>query len=337
MSELVIVIADLYLGAEPEAAPAARGTLPALEALSRFAHVRAVEGSWRSWAAQWLGLARHAALPPASVAAAVAEAALGPAVWLAEPLSLTEGVGRVLLERRGRLRLEAAEAARLAEDFNALYSGSGLALTVLPGGTLLLSAPSGAAASTCDPARLPAAALAERLPGGPGAPALRRLGSELEMWLHSHRLNAERAARGAAPVSQLWIWGGGMAPAVPRPGEVLRGEVYGSGAYLAGLARLGGSACRALPPRLPEPPAPAPGRALYVLEVSEALQRLPRADLLGALGTLEEEWIGPALTAVRRGSLERLWLLANDRAWCLRPRDLWRRWRRSRAGLESLT
>ena len=337
MSELVIVITDLYLGAEPETAPAARGTLPGLEALGRFAHAGPLANGWRSWAAHWLDLAPYAKLPPASVAAAAAEAP-APALWLAEPLSLTEGVGRVHLERRGRLRLEAAEAARLAEEFNALYAGSGLTLTGLPGGTLLLGAPAGAPVRTFDPARLPVEALAERLPQGPGAGALRRLGSELEMWLHTHPLNAVRAARGAPPVSQLWIWGGGAAAAAPLPGTSLRAEVYGEEAYLAGLVALGGGALRAPPQAaagvLGTPPA---ARILCALEVSEALRGAGQADLLSALADLDQRWIAPAVTALGAGTLERLWLLANDRAWSLRRRDLWRRWRRGRPALEALT
>ena len=336
MSELVIVITDLYLGAEPETTPAARGTLPGLEAFGRFAQAERLPSGWRSWVAHWLDLAPYAALPPASVAAAAAEVP-APALWLAEPLSLTEGVGRVHLERRGRLRLEAAEVARLAEEFNALYAGSGSTLTGLPGGTLLLGAPAGEPVRTFDPARLPVAALAERLPQGPGAGALRRLGSELEMWLHTHPLNAERAARGAPPVSQLWIWGGGAGAAAPLPGTSLRAEVYGEEAYLAGLAALGGGALRAPPPAAAGVLEGPVARTLCALEVSEALRRARQSDLLGALADLDQRWIAPAVAALDAGTLERLWLLANDRAWSLRRRDLWRRWRRGRPALEALT
>jgi len=336
VSELVIVITDLYLGAEPETAPAPRGTLPGLEALGRFAHAERLSDGWRPWVAHWLDLAPYAALPPASVAAAAAEVP-APALWLAEPLSLTEGIGRVHLERRGRLRLEAAEAARLAEDFNALYAGSGLTLEGLPGGTLLLGAPAGEPVRTFDPARLPAESLAERLPEGPGAAVLRRLGSELEMWLHTHPLNAERAARGAPGVSQLWIWGGGAGAAAPLPGPSLRAEVYGVEAYLAGLAALGGGALRAPPQAAAAVLGTPAARRLCALEVREALGRAGQADLVSALADLDQRWIAPAVMALGAGTLERLWLLANDRAWRLRRRDLWRRWRRGRPALEALT
>ena len=336
MSELVIVITDLYLGAESGTAPVPRGTLPGLETFGRFAHAEPLREGWRPWAAHWLDLARYGALPVASVAAAAATEVPGPALWLAEPLSLTEGVGRLHLERHGRLRLTPAEAVRLRQDFNALYAGSGFTLTGLPGGTLLLGGPAGAPVSTSDPARLPVETLAERLPSGPGAGALRRLGSELEMWLHTHPLNAERAARGAPPISQLWLWGGGAGAAVPVAGAPLRAEVYGEEAYLAGLATLGTGALRALPEAAVSVLGAASGRTLCALEVSETMGRVRRADLLGALADLDQRWIAPAVAALGAGTLERLWLVANDRAWGLRRRDLWRRWRRGRTALEAL-
>ena len=335
MSELVIVIADLLLG-ELAQEPAARAPLAGIESFARLGAASPLERTWREWAAHWLGLQRYADCAPASIAAAATEPPPGETLWLAEPLHLTEGIGRLYLERRGRLRLDAASCARLAADFNALYAGSGWALAPLPDGTLLLGAPAGGAVESCDPARLPAGALEQCLPRGPGAAPLRRLGAELEMWLHAHPLNAERLGRGEPPVSQLWIWGGGAAAAAPRPGPAATGAVSGTEAYLAGLARLGAAAHGASAPEWPYGPAGAPGRALHVLEVGEALRRAPGADLHEALLELDRCWIAPAVAALAAGRLERLWLLANGRAWALRPRDRWRFWRRGRAGLQGL-
>ena len=335
MSELVIVIADLFLGELPPA-PAERAPLPGIESFARFGTASRLERTWREWAAQWLGLERYAGLAPASIAAAATEPPPGETLWLAEPLHLTEGIGRLHLERRGRLRLSAAQCARLAADFNALYAGSGWALAPLPDGTLLLGAPAAGALESCDPARIPAAALEACLPRGPGAAPLRRLGAELEMWLHAHPLNAERAGRGEPAVSQLWIWGGGAAAARPRPGPAASGAVSGTEAYLAGLARLGAAPYGAGASEWPYGPAAAPGRALHVLEVGETLRRSPGADLHEALAELDRRWLEPAVAALAAGRLERLWLLANGRAWALRRADRWRFWRRARTGLEAL-
>ncbi len=337
MNELVIVIADLYLERAPEAPPGAPGTLAALESLTRFARRTPLQHTWREWVAHWLGLARYASLPAASVAGAAVSLPRGPAVWLAEPVHLTEGVGRVHLERRGRLRLSGAECARLAADFNALFGESALQLTPLPSGGFVLTAPPGEPVHTREPARVSTGALAESLPQGPGAAALRRLGAELEMWLYAHPLNAERAGRGEPPVSTLWLWGGG-APCAERAERTSVARLPGIDAYLDGLISLGADTpCPPSPPHWPYAPGSPIERALHVLEVRDVLAREPAADLLAALAELDRQWLAPALAALRAGALQRLWLLANDRVWSLRARDLWRRWRRGRPALEALT
>jgi hypothetical protein len=50
------------------------------------------------------------------------------------------------------------------------------------------------------------------LPMESGADAYRRLTSEVEMALHEHEVNQDRAARGLQPINGLWLWGGGYAP-----------------------------------------------------------------------------------------------------------------------------
>ncbi len=56
------------------------------------------------------------------------------------------------------------------------------------------------------------------MPPGAAASLYRHRLSEIEMALHEHEVNSERAARGAFPVNSLWLWGGGRLPDVePRP------------------------------------------------------------------------------------------------------------------------
>ncbi len=50
----------------------------------------------------------------------------------------------------------------------------------------------------------PTPGLARGAAGG----TLRRLGAEIEMWLHEHPLNQQRrTGRGQLPVTTLWFWG----------------------------------------------------------------------------------------------------------------------------------
>jgi hypothetical protein len=338
--EIVIVIRDLYL--EPELVTDA--SAPGIEYLARFGDKAALPEGWRAWTAHWLGLPQYAAAAPASVAAAALEdAPADGAGWLATPLHLIAGLTSVHFDRRSLLRLPEAELEELAASFRDTFSGSGFDLRPLGGGELLLTGPQvSPPATTTEPARLVLASVAEALSMGGGAPALRRLSAEIEMWLHGHPVNDERARRGVLTVATLWIWGGGALAALraaAAPREIVD-AAFGSDPYVRGLWRLAAGETRPMPldwatviaePRLE--------RALGVVEVAELLHANASWRLADAVAGIDRRLILPSLAALRRGELDRLVLLANDRCLCLRRADRWRLWRRmrpARSGLEVL-
>ena len=352
MREIVIVIADLYLdreAARPVALPGSGASPGAhvtrgLGQLARLGERRSLPQGWRAWAAHWVGLPQYAHEAPASVAAAsLADVPADRAVWLATPVHLTAGLTSVRFDRRSLLRLPGAELAALAASFRDTFRGSGLALHPLASGELLLSGPpSSAPTTTLEPARVPLTSVAAALAAGEGAPALRRLSAEIEMWLYGHPVNDDRARHGALPVAALWLWGGG-APARSRPAaaRAIADAAFGSDAYVRGLWRLAGGESRPMPvdwsavidePRLE--------RALVVVEIAELLHARGDWNLTDAVAEIDRRLLSPALTALRRGELERLALLANDRCLSLCAADRWRLWRRLRTvpgDLETLT
>lgn len=349
MRELVIVIADLYLEPEPAARTAAApisgdgpdaGAAPGIQHLARFGDETMLPEGWRAWVARWLGLPQYAREAPASIAAAAladapaarADVRADRAVWIATPMHLIAGLTSVHLDRRSILRLSGAELAELTASFRDAFRGSGFDLDPLASGELLLSGPPQPASSTAtEPARMLLTSMTEALPAGHGAPALRRLSSEIEMWLHDHPVNDARARRGAVPVVTLWLWGGGAPPA--QRAAVARGldAAFGSDAYVRGLWRLAGGESRPMPvdwaAMIGEPRAQ---RALGVVEVAELLHANTSWPLARALAEVDRRLISPALAALRRGELQRLVLLANDRSHIVRAADRWRLWRRLR-------
>jgi hypothetical protein len=342
MREIVIVITDLYLDPDLEGRSgvnAGAGAMPGIEHLARFGDTATLTGGWRAWTAHWLGLAQLAHEAPASVAAVeCADVPDGRAVWLATPMHLVAGMTSVHFDRRSVLRLSPAELAQLVASFRATFHGSGFDLHPLRNEALLLSGPA-AAARTTEPARMLLMPLAEALPMGEGATVLRRLGAEIEMWLHGHPLNEERARRAAAPVATVWVWGGG-APALSHgpPAREITAVAFGSDPYVQGLWRLAGAESRPMPVDwaavIGESRAP---RALAVVEVAELLHANASWSLADAAVEIDRRLISPALTALHRGRLERLVLLANDRSLTLRAAHRWRLWRRAaRKGLEGL-
>ena len=347
MRELVIVIADLYLQPQSQSAPAhAAGEIAAagpaslggeaqsgaisIERLARFGDKHLLTEGWRAWVARWLGLPQCAGEAPASIAAAAADVPAGRTVWLAAPLRLLAGLTSVHCDRRGLLRLEEADAQALSASFADTFRGSGLELQSLGSGELLLSGPAKMApAITTEPARLPLKPFAESLPAGEGAVALRRLGTEIEMWLHAHPLNEQRKRRGAPTVSTLWVWGGG--PSLATRGAVAPeagAAAWGSDAYIRGLWRFAGGEAQPQPVDwaavMGEARAP---RTLFVVEVAELLRAHSSWQLTDAVAAIDRELLAPSLAALRRHELDRLVLLANDRCLSLRAANFWRLWR----------
>lgn len=357
MREIVIVITDLYLDPDPAGRPAARAAqemaprdpeasagsdaTPAIDHLARFADRARVAAGWRAWTAHWLGLSQYARETPASVAAAELAHAPPGAVWLATPVHLLAGLTSLHFDRRSVLRLAPAELEELAATFRDTFRGSGFNLHPLPDGELVLSGPSAATPpTTTEPARMLLASVAESLPTGQGAASLRRLSAEIEMWLHGHPLNDARARRGAPPVATLWVWGGG-APALSRsaPAREITDAAFGSDAYVRGLWRLAGGECRPMPVDWEAVIGDRRAqRALAAVEVAELLHAHASWTLADAAAQIDRRLISPSLAALRRGALERLVLLANDRSLTLRAGHRWRLWRRAgpRQGLEGL-
>jgi hypothetical protein len=334
-----MVIADLYLPHD-----AAGDTPPALAQALRWGTHTPLARGWRPWLARWFGRAELADAPVASIAGAGVGARDGGAEWLATPMHWVVGLRGVNLDGRAILRLPAVELAALAADFNAVFRHSGVTLRPLPSGDLLAHGPDASAARTVEPARAWLAGLAESLPSGAEASALRRLGVEVEMWLRDQAINRARSARGERPVSALWFWGGaGTSPAqLPRalspappaaPGPTL---ALGSDAYLSGIARLSGAVARALPHELGEVFGdPLAARAAVVMEMGSLLASDPWT-LGAALCEADRRFFAPALQALRRGACGSVTLLANDRCVALRPLHRLRFWRRPRAGLAAL-
>jgi hypothetical protein len=337
--ELVMVIADLFLGPPGEEAAAqarsAFAEIPGIERIGRFGERLTLAGGWRGWVAAHVGRTDLNAVAPACVAGARLEAWQPPhtgACWIATPVHLSAGLTRVHLDHAGLLQLPAAELDELARGFSRTFGSDG-SLVPLPCGQLLLVTPAIAALPTSEPARLAGGIVSQVLPDTPEAAPLRRLMAECEMWLHGEGLNGARARRGESAVTALWPWGasGSLMRPQARTNPALP-VGFGCDAWLDGLWRLSAGQCRGLPADFPEMLAGADGGALAVLRVSQELHAGPD-NAAAALARLDERFISPALRALAAGELGAVTLLLNDHGVRLRPHHRWRLWRRRRAGL----
>ena len=341
MSRLILVLRDLHPARLSEAARASLPRLGKLEQwLARGATEQAADG-WRLWLQRRSRDAQRYAAPLASIAgAAVANLPAAQPLWLATPLHLVAGLDTVRVHPAGLLELAWEEQQALQQDFKRVFAGSGWSLHPTGRREMLLAGGAGAASGAVrshDPALWLGADPRSGMPAGPGAEALRRLGAELEMWLHEHPVNQARLGRGLLNANALWIWGGGAAAMAREELSVPDASgatvAWADDLFIDGLARLDGFAVEPLPTRWPQTlPAMPVANILVACELGAAPDER-------TLRSLERDWIGPALGRLADGGLQSATLLAGSQAVRLERvafRSLWRRLRRTRPWWETL-
>jgi len=344
--ELVIVIPDLYLPRELRGASGHRSTVedvPGLESVARFGVRTKLAAGWRNWLLAHIGRVDLEGVAPACIAAEAADpvlsaspADLTPSVtrWIAKPVHLHAGLTRVHFDQRGLLRLAADEQAILTADFDRAFGSSHQTLVRLPCGEFLLGTPGLPPLATDEPGRAASGELDQLMPSGTAAAPLRRLLAEIEMWLHALPLNEARRSRGQAPITALWPWGAAgriVRPERRTPSALPAG--FGCDAWLAGLWRLSGAACRTPPQHLDELLAAATRGAVLVVEVGGEL-RADESAVAGALRRLDERFIFPAVQALRRGAVDAVSVTLNDARARIGRGGLRKFWRRGLSGLE---
>lgn len=325
----------------PEATPGhapATSALPALTAVLRRARRLPDATDWRAGVLGALGAARPLAV--AAVAARACDLPEDTALCLAAPLHLTAGISRVHLPPGGQLAPEPEEERAWCAALNAEFGGDGVVFHVAATrGGWLLQAPFAAAAGDAAPETLVGATLERHPARGSDERALRRLATEIEMWLAAHQLNQIRRNQGRATFDALWFWGGAQALALPplqRPAWIAARGI--ADAWLTGLAA--------------HTATPLHGALDFdAAFAAGALQTSPPAVDMAATGSgpllvaapdnqgpsghywqmMEDNWIAPAVRAFDAGRLAGLRLQIGRTAWQL-PHGGWLRWpRRSRA------
>jgi hypothetical protein len=216
----------------------------------------------------------------------------------------------VTMAADGILILAPSEAAALSADFNRVFGGAGLRLSVGRGALLSCLFEDRIEAITRDPEEAAGSDVFGFQPTGPDGARLRRLMSEMEMWLFDHPVNRARAAQERQPVTGLWLWGGGPTGEALPP---VRGWCAGQDPFFAAFGS-----------EHEYPRAGGPGVVVCVEQPgsNEWLE-------------VERRWLVPAVGALRSGRLKRLDLSAAQRCFSVGKGPNLRFWRRSRPWWES--
>jgi hypothetical protein len=211
------------------------------------------------------------------------------------------------------LSLSPAEARALAGDFERVWQDAGIRLLAGSGGALYCVTDRPMPAITRDPQQIQDQHIEHHLPAGAAAPHLRRLMSEIEMWLFEHPLNRARIADAASVVSALWLWGcGALVSSLPP----VDGWAVGDDPFFKAFAARPDTAGAA-----DGSDEPAPGSGVAVIGATPGTAEW---------GDIESRWLERSVADLRLGRIARLELSAAERTFIVSAR--WRRrfWRRPR-------
>lgn len=326
MRRLTLILSDLYLpeegigGGFPQTE-----ALPALSSLLRFADGPEPIGDWRRWLLRQAG-GPLATRPLAAICATGKLSATDAAnAWLATPVSLEARLDHVRMTDRGLLHLDSGERAAWCAEFDRVF---GPTYSLHDGGdrAFLLGGISGAG-SVVDPARLLGDEIGPALPGA-DAPQLRRLWSEIEMWLHGAAMNEARERAGQRRLSALWLWGRNADARDARGDEMADAEFFGGDPLIEALLRWRQRSPRGAPPALADIDQ---GHSHVVAEFAPLTGRAHES-----LASLDVNWFAAARQALDRGALSQLEIVANDRCFRISRRSRWRLWRARSPWLEIL-
>jgi hypothetical protein len=305
--------------------------LPAAEWLFARGRLGATGRPWREWLLEGtsLGPGTLGRFPagPCTYAASTGDRPRG--TWArAEPVHLIAALDHLELAAPAPLPLERDESAMLRESLDEILQGTGYRLHPVGERAWLCECPAGLECTAAEPREAIGRDLRQWLPGGRDARQVQARVNELQMVLHEHPVNEQRAARGFPAVNSVWLWGFGVA-----------GEASGAPAaalvtdddWLAGVWQLHG------------------GRAWGVAEFGELISNASPSLCVGlavapeqgqetaALERIEQFVFAPARKALERGALRGLSLLAGGVTVDVAARDRWRRWRAARPLREVLS
>lgn len=155
-----------------------------------------------------------ASLPAAAITREFLAGDAADATWLsADPAWVQPDMNGVRLLACGHLQLDMDEAQAFAAPLRPVFDEAGIQLEISTPDRWHLKLPANTSLpSFAAPEQALGEDLSQHLPQGAEGRRWRVLLNEIQVLLHQHPLNAERRARGLAPVNSLWLWGGGSLP-----------------------------------------------------------------------------------------------------------------------------
>jgi hypothetical protein len=276
-------------------------------------------------------------LPVAPLSYAL-ESGHAPQGWCmcADPVLLVPGQTSLMLMADGaQIRLSMEEATALVTDLNRHFAELGLQFEA-PSPEHWYVFSDWEQVRTTPLSQVRGRSVTGRLPEGDDGVRWNGILAELQMLLHGHGLNRQRAEKGLPQVNSVWFWGGGRMPPLPKADWE---RVWSDETLPMALARAAGVARADRPADGREWLARAePGRHLLLLgDLAGQLPDIPQGAWAEVMARMETAWWGPLFQAMRNGELESLYLYPlNGRRYVIDRKAARRWWRRARPWPELL-
>jgi hypothetical protein len=318
----------------PEIAPAWRQAIA--EGSSRWPHLARLGGrgsiralplpsnglrAWQIALLDALGIDdNYAQYPSAAVTRSGDSGELARDFWLhLQPMHFMAGLDRLTaVVLHGAAGVARAELVELEPTIAAHLRAGGMRLVTTSQGGWLVHSGSTLDIQTVTPETAAATPLAQAMPQGNDARALRRLMTELQMLLHEHPVNVARARRGLPEINAVWYYGAGEIRNLQR---YALPQAFGDDLYLRGIYRLNDGDVTSAPPDAHALLARLRSRAVAVVAADD-------------IDALEAAWIAPLSRALAMGALARLEIVIDRCAVTVARPSLLKFWRSQRAPAE---
>ncbi len=255
--------------------------------------------------------------------------------WLrADPVHLRPDHDRLLLADDALLQLTQAEADQLAGELIEAYATDGWILKAARPDRWYLKTPAIPQIRTAPLPSVVGRNVHDYLPQGDDGKAWCTILNEIQILLHTARINVDREQRGALPINSLWFWGGGK---LPEPQRVSWDRVWTDEPVSLALARLSQTPTESVPASAQEWLSGARGgEHLVVLAGMRPSAQYGDVDSWRELAQeLEEQWMTPLLSALKQGSVQNITVYTEFASGFTMSAKHSRRWWRRRRPLAS--
>jgi hypothetical protein len=226
----------------------------------------------------------------------------------ADPVNLQEDQNYLMMSYPSVLDLELEEAKALAASINQHFAEDGWSLEVVDKQRWYLKLDKNPGIQTTPAWRVFGRDVFALMPAGENSKQWHAWLMELQMLLFNHPVNEARLEQGQAPVSGLWLWGGGELPILTSSSILLRGDSL----FMQGVSRQSACEIKALPGDMSKLYNDVEAKIEQLIMLEHARTALQSGDMelgLAALKQLEEEVFQPFLGLLKSKKMNSLTII----------------------------